>query len=91
MKVFLHIGLEKTGTTTIQRTFVRNKEYFESIGFRYPVFNGEENHVALYNYSKAENVIDELRIYAGLKSADDVTEFRKHFRKECNDIKFHFY
>ncbi|MAR01134.1 MAG: hypothetical protein CMI00_11455 [Oceanospirillaceae bacterium] len=82
MKVFLHIGLEKTGTTTIQRTFVRNKEYFESIGFRYPVFNGEENHVALYNYSKAENVIDELRIYAGLKSADDVTEFRKHFRKD---------
>lgn len=82
MKVFLHIGLEKTGTTTIQRTFVRNKEYFESIGFRYPVFNGEENHVALYNYSKAENVIDELRIYAGLKTADDVTEFRKSFRKD---------
>lgn len=82
MKVFLHIGLEKTGTTTIQRTFVRNKEYFESIGFRYPVFNGEENHVALYNYAKTENVIDELRIYAGLKTADDVVDFRADFRKE---------
>lgn len=82
MKIYLHIGLEKTGTTTIQRTFMRNKQYFESIGFRYPVFDGQENHVALYNYAKVENVIDELRIYAGLKSAEDVVKFRADFKKD---------
>ena len=85
MKIYLHIGLEKTGTTTIQRTFMRNKQYFESIGFRYPVFDGQENHVALYNYAKVENVIDELRIYAGLKSAEDVLKFRQDFRKTIVD------
>lgn len=79
MKVFLHIGLEKTGTTTIQRVFDRNREYFKEKGFFYPNFDGEENHVSLYNYARSEKVIDELRIYAGLKTPEDVISYRERF------------
>lgn len=79
-KVILHIGLEKTGTTTIQRVFNSNSELLMDKGVYYPRYFGEENHVCLYNYAKSKSAIDELRIYSGLKSEDDVEKFRIDFR-----------
>jgi hypothetical protein len=87
-KIILHIGLEKTGTTTIQRVFNSNRELLLSKGIYYPSYFGEENHVCLYNYAKAKDAIDELRIYSGIKSADDVLQFRTDFKKLfINDLK----
>ena len=79
-KIILHIGLEKTGTTTIQRVFNSNSKSLMEKGIYYPSYFGEENHVCLYNYSKSKSAIDELRIYSGLKSEGDVERFRVDFR-----------
>jgi hypothetical protein len=37
MKVILHIGMPKTGSTTLQRTFSANAELLEGLGICYPV------------------------------------------------------
>ena len=51
-KILLHIGRHKTGTSTLQRFFVRNKYIFKSLGFLYPGACLEKGygHHSLANY-----------------------------------------
>lgn len=79
-KIILHVGLEKTGTTTIQRVFNASRDLLLRKGVYYPGYYGEENHVCLYNYAKSKESIDELRIYSGIKSQADVEKFRVSFK-----------
>lgn len=44
---FLHIGTEKTGTTTIQGFLALNRERLREQGILYPVAPGQESHTAL--------------------------------------------
>ncbi len=41
MKVLIHAGLPKTGSSTIQATFENNREKLRRGGILYPKFNGD--------------------------------------------------
>ncbi|NNE56920.1 MAG: hypothetical protein HKN36_02330 [Hellea sp.] len=46
-KIFLHVGPHKTGTTSIQRGLLANRQQLENLGYHYPevgfVFDGHHN------------------------------------------------
>ena len=47
MKCYLHIGTEKTGTTTIQSFLLRNERRLNRIGYSSPKLDQEFNHRSL--------------------------------------------
>ena len=47
MKLILHIGTAKTGTTTLQHWFASNRESLQAQGIYYPKSLGKVNHRAL--------------------------------------------
>lgn len=46
-RAILHIGTEKTGTTSIQRSLAANRDLLVAQGFAYPVSPGSRNHLRL--------------------------------------------
>ncbi|WP_395342507.1 hypothetical protein PN836_001105 [Ningiella sp. W23] len=58
-KLILHIGCEKTGSTSIQKFFRINRPLLEKAGFYYPTVLGLENHTKLAIY--ASNADNKLR------------------------------
>ncbi|MEL4896014.1 hypothetical protein [Crocosphaera sp. Alani8] len=59
MRAFLHIGTEKTGTTTIQNFLVKNREKLLSRSYLYPSFSGRSNHSSLVVLAtKSDNFLD---------------------------------
>jgi hypothetical protein len=52
----LHIGTEKTGTTTIQALLARRRKELSDLGFWYPPSPGEISHVALAAFAAPENM-----------------------------------
>ena len=47
MELYLHIGTEKTGTTTIQSFLAANRDLLKRNRILYPRAPGEQNHRAL--------------------------------------------
>src|SRR5437016_5255870 len=50
-RCFLHIGTEKTGTTTIQSFLAQNRDRLREQGVMYPSAPGNHNHIALAAYA----------------------------------------
>ncbi|WP_262692599.1 hypothetical protein [Kordiimonas aestuarii] len=50
--IYLHIGAEKTGTSTIQRFLAGNRLQLATQGYCYPSAPGPENHIALAVYAQ---------------------------------------
>jgi len=75
-KAILHIGAEKTGTTSIQSALAGRREHLNARGFHYPTFAGDENHFRLASYAQDDGVFDDLRIFDGVRNADDLARFR---------------
>jgi hypothetical protein len=74
--IFLHIGTEKTGTTTIQAMAALNRGLLASHGLFYPVSPGKQNHVKLTLYALQNPDRAGLRNMAGLATGDDVLDMR---------------
>jgi hypothetical protein len=80
--IFLHIGTEKTGTTTIQSMAALNRDALASLGLFYPVSPGKQNHVKLTLYALQNPDRAGLRNMAGLTTGDDVQEMRESLLDE---------
>ena len=50
-KLFLHMGLHKTATTSFQATCSKNAEELSKQNYLYPVFINKENRKEIYNHS----------------------------------------
>jgi hypothetical protein len=50
MKIILHVGPPKTGTSALQAWFINNREYLSSHGVDYPKHKLDENNVSSGNY-----------------------------------------
>jgi hypothetical protein len=76
MKCFLHIGTEKTATTTIQNFFDANRKILLEQGYIYTKSAGITNHsdlaVAAYN----SDTRDELTSQYGIYTSDEFEAFR---------------
>lgn len=71
----LHIGVEKTGSTSIQTTLSKNRQKLLSRGILYPEALGEKSHVKAYAFA-SESGVDELKGPLGLDNPAAITRFR---------------
>lgn len=84
MKCFLHIGTEKTGTTTIQNYFDINRSQLLESGFIYPATTGKTNHFKLAIAAYNQERLDELTRGIGIQTCDNLLRWQK---KTVNKLK----
>jgi hypothetical protein len=82
MKLILHIGTEKTGTTTTQHWAARNRDALTRQGVRYSQSLGANSHSKLYLCSLAPGRQDEGFRRLNLSSESDRQEFRSRVQEE---------
>ncbi len=83
-ELILHIGQSKTGTTTLQQTFKKNKGFLESQGILYPMQSSQYNHkllVPLWSRSSVQGAIQRLN----LGSVEDQVKFAEKKWPEVMD------
>lgn len=80
-KATIHIGLPKTGTTSIQRFLSLNSETLSEAGFSYPHFLRRENHLQLAAYAVGREGVHMAAI-AGIRDLDHWLEWRSGFRDD---------
>ena len=81
---YLHVGIEKTGTTSIQSFLANNREALQRSGVAYPRSPGHANHIKLNAYAMNDDKIDDTRTRYDLKSASDIEPFRNAFRQQLH-------
>ena len=82
MKAFLHIGTEKTGTTTIQNFLAKNRKYLLEDGYLYPSSPGKTNHIKLAIFAMKSSEIGYIHKLFGLTTPEQVTKFQSQFKKK---------
>jgi hypothetical protein len=88
VKAFLHIGTEKTGTTTIQYFLARNRKLLLEDGFLYPYSPEEKDepkfsgctHTKLAAFST--NRLQDMHKYLKISNSEDLLKFQNEFQKE---------
>lgn len=81
-KVILHIGHEKTATTSIQKTFQSNQQFLAYSGYQYPLLGKKAHHIELFSILFKENYCldnDYLVLFKGCKA--EFEETQKKYRK----------
>ena len=76
MRLLLHIGTEKTGTTTLQRWFERNRETLQAQGLCYPTSLGPSNHRHLPVFARDSDKPEDGFYIRGIRSIEDHQAFR---------------
>jgi hypothetical protein len=85
LNCWLHIGTQKTGTTSLQHYLSANRERLLKHGFLYPCSPGGTNHVGITAYSRNEARIDLIRKRCGIESSAEVAAYRRRLRHELHD------
>jgi len=78
--VVLHIGCEKTGTTSIQQFLRRNRAVLKARGILYPRAPGDVRHVELGLYALADDALPRDRIWQR-DGYSDPDLFRRRLRR----------
>lgn len=88
MEIYIHIGLEKTGTTTVQRFLHKKRESLIKRGILYPHSFGQTNHIKLSQSIIDLNKKTPARKIFGIESRDSLNNFKNKlkevFLKEVN-------
>jgi hypothetical protein len=82
MKLILHIGTEKTGTTTTQHWAARNRDALLRQGVRYSQVLGAVSHSKLYLWCLAPGRQDEGFKHINVSSEADLLGFRSRLQEE---------
>jgi hypothetical protein len=94
--IFIHIGLHKTGSTSIQHALGEAHYALSRKGFLYPLF--KKRYLAIYNHSwpvyslfSDKPMPYHVNFKDGIRSKDQLNQlnyrFRKQFLKQINDFK----
>ena len=73
----MHIGTEKTGTSSVQNFFAENREFLARKGILYPETPGRKNHTGLATAAQDISENSALRKIHGLLDRQSVEEFRR--------------
>jgi hypothetical protein len=76
MRVVLHIGVSKTGTSSIQAHCHRHARTLRARGFLYPAGLGSDNQVQLATAFAAFGATGDLRTWVGVRSEAEHAAFR---------------
>ena len=79
MKAIVHIGTEKTGTSSIQRFLYQNQKPLKSAGFHFIQSAGTTNNRALPAYCVSDDSYDEYLIGKGISTTEGREKFRRNF------------
>ena len=77
--LYLHIGIPKTGTTSIQNFLFANRDRLDAHGFHWPQSMTSRNHRVLCVYSLDDTVVDNTRKAAQITTPEKVQAFRAEF------------
>lgn len=83
--IYLHIGHQKTGTTTIQDYFNNNLEVIENNNFYFPQTSndGNGNHLKLAVFgAELSNKLGNIRKYYNIETQLELKKFRKSFMRD---------
>jgi len=93
MKIFLHIGIEKSGTTTIQGFLGVNKKKLQAHGIGISRSLGSENNALLAAYAMNHDRSNSVHIRRNLVLPSDRSAFEKHvaenFMREVASMPTH--
>lgn len=78
----LHVGTEKTGTTSIQATLAQNRENLARAGFMFPTTPRPQNHTHLVAACLDDGVCDNIKAHVLAWSKCDEKTFRNRFRNK---------
>ena len=79
MKAIVHIGTEKTGTSSIQRFLYQNRKLLENAGFHFIQSAGTTNNRALPAYCVSDDSYDDFLDGKGISTPEGREEFRRNF------------
>ena len=81
LKAIVHIGTEKTGTTSIQRYLYQNRAKLKGAGFHFLQCAGKKNNRALPAYCLDEHRRDDYFRDRGIQTLEQRQEFQRRFIK----------
>jgi hypothetical protein len=85
---WLHVGLEKTGTTSIQRFLSNNKKALLKRGYLHPKCLCDSNHSRISIFAGRKELTQDLCKYQGLSNRQEISHFLSEFRKKLvNEVK----
>jgi len=82
MKLALHIGTPKTGTTSCQRWFSQNRDVLRGQGIIYSRSLGEYSHRALAVYAQNPNKANRSFAHFGINTPQDHADFRRQLAEK---------
>jgi len=91
MKAFLHIGTEKTGTTTLQNFLYKNRSILLENGILYPTTPGKLNHIDLVACSAQLDNWQDIRSrlygldYSKFLKFKDAASYRQNFLEKLEE------
>ncbi|MCP4088177.1 MAG: hypothetical protein GY746_00060 [Gammaproteobacteria bacterium] len=85
MNLIVHIGIEKTGTTTIQEMLFINRENLKSNGFYFLQCAGSKNNRKLPAYCINDTKNDDYFVDKCILSHEDKSKFREALRDDLRD------
>jgi hypothetical protein len=80
-RIFLHVGLEKTGTTTLQAAMAVNRQLLRRYGYVFPegLSSFPSYHIGLALWAANPDAVSELRHAAGLTSREAYDAFLQSY------------
>jgi len=85
VKIYLHIGTEKTGTTSIQSFLADNRDMLRKNKIMYSKVLGDPNNIRLSVALQDTDKIDDSRIHSGIITEESILDFRKKLRDELRE------
>ena len=89
-KLYLHIGTEKTGTTSIQSFLDKNRGVLSDNGFHLLACGGKKNQRAIPSYCMADDHYDDYFLDRQIDNIEKKQKFRKKiyeaFNEEMNSL-----
>ena len=85
MQAILHIGIEKTGTTTIQEFIQLNRTLLREQGVRVLDCAGFSNNWKFATFAMNPDKTDDLVIREGIESIEARKKWRDNFKSKLNE------
>lgn len=82
MKLILHIGTEKTGTSSVQQWGAKNRELLKKSGIFYSKSLGELDHRKASVYARLPDRPDDGFIRYGIKNVDQHEQFKRQVEQD---------
>ncbi len=85
MKIYLHIGTEKTGTTSIQLFLSKNREELSNNKIMYSKVLGDPNNIRLSIALQNIDKIDDSRIHSKIITKESIVNFRDELSNDLSE------